>query len=117
MSPGHSNDLLIQAVRDEFSRMRAHFFEACEAAGWPQRQEKGWKGVIRTISYDSQSHLEAALRREADNNGGNMGQPGITDAHVQAGRTMVYGPVVPEPEPEPQVQAEEATPKATPAKK
>jgi hypothetical protein len=78
-------------VRDEFSRMRAHLFEATEAAGWPSRQEKGWKGVIRTITYDSQASIEAALRRAA-NGGNDMAAPGITSAHVQAARQAVYGP-------------------------
>ena len=91
MSPGHSHDQLIQTVRDEFSRMRAHLFEAVEAAGWPQRQEKGWKGVIRTITYDSQGSIEAALRQAATN-GGNMAAPGITSQHVQAAYKTAYGP-------------------------
>jgi hypothetical protein len=85
------SDQTIQSVRDEFSRLRAHLFEACEAAGWPSRQEKGWKGVIRTMTYDSQASIEATLRTAT--NGGTMGQPGITDAHVQRGRELVYGPV------------------------
>jgi hypothetical protein len=68
--------------------MRAHLFEACEAAGWPTRQEKGWKGVIRTITYDSQTQIESALRREAN---GTMAAPGITSAHVQAAYKAQYG--------------------------
>ena len=91
MTPGHSNDAVIQVIRDEFSRMRAHLFEAAEAAGWPTRQEKGWKGVIRTITNDSQASIEAFLRREADHrNGGSMVEPGITSAHVQAARGAQY---------------------------
>jgi hypothetical protein len=100
MTPGHSNDAFIQAVRDEFSRMRAHLFEAAEAAGWPTRQEKGWKGVIRTITYDSQSSIEAFLRREATQpNGGPMVEPGITSAHIQTARKARYGEEVNPPPP------------------
>jgi hypothetical protein len=119
MSPGHSHDQLIQTVRDEFSRMRAHLFEAVEAAGWPQRQEKGWKGVIRSISYMSQSSLEAELRRTA--NGGNMAAPGITSQHVQAAYKTAYGPPPEEPAPETETTAaepqQEAEAKASTSKK
>ena len=90
-------------VRDEFSRLRAHLFEAVEASGWRPRQEKGWKGVIRTITYNSQGEIEAALRRAA--NGGNMPGPGITDAHVEAAYNAVYGA---EPEEAAQPTAEAA---------
>ena len=118
MSPGHSNDPYIQMVRDEFSRMRAHLFEAAEAAGWPPRQEKGWKGVIRTVTYDSQSQLEGALRRAA--NGGNMAAPGITSAHVQAAYKAVYGPAPEQPAPEAEqasAEPQEAETKANTSKK
>lgn len=50
--------------------MRAHLFEMVEAAGMPQRQEAGFKGLIRTITYDSQATVEAALRRGASNHAG-----------------------------------------------
>jgi hypothetical protein len=60
------NDALIQEVRDEHARMRAHLFEMIEAAGFPQRQEDGFKGMIRTITYDAQATIEASLRRKAD---------------------------------------------------
>jgi hypothetical protein len=98
MSPGHSNDQLIQTVRDEFSRLRGRMFQAIEMAGMRPKQESGWKGVMRSIAYDSQTSIEAALREAA--NGGNMAAPGITSQHVQAAYKTVYGP----PEP-----AEEAT--------
>jgi hypothetical protein len=92
-------------IRDEFSRMRAHLFEAAEAAGWPTRQEKGWKGVIRTITYDSQSSIEASLRRAASQrNGGTMAEPGITSAHVQAAYAAEYPSHQPEDD-ETQTQA------------
>jgi len=92
--------------------MRAHLFEATEAAGWPPRQEKGWKGVIRTITYDSQTSIEAALRRAA-NGGNDMAEPGITSAHVQAARTAAYGP----PEEEPDQPVAEAQSEDTGAEK
>jgi hypothetical protein len=53
----------IQDVRDEFGRMRAHLFELIEAGGFPESQENGLKGLIRTITYESQASVEAALRR------------------------------------------------------
>jgi hypothetical protein len=53
----------VQDVRDEFGRMRAHLFEMIEAGGFAERQEAGLKGLIRTITYDSQASVEAALRR------------------------------------------------------
>lgn len=49
--------------------MRAHLFEAVEACGWPEAQEKGWKGLIRTITYDSQASVEATLRRRTNHAG------------------------------------------------
>jgi hypothetical protein len=65
-----SGEQPIQDVRDEFGRMRAHLFEMVEAAGMPQRQEDGFKGLIRTITYDSQATVEAAMRRGASNHAG-----------------------------------------------
>jgi len=55
----------IQMVRDEFSRLRAHLFEMVEAAGMPNRQERGFKGVIRTVTYNSQTHIESEMRTES----------------------------------------------------
>jgi hypothetical protein len=99
MSPG-TDHILVRELRDEFSRLRAHLFEAVEAAGWPDKQERGWKGVIRTVSYASESSLlETATRRGANH----MGQPGVTSQHTQAARQAVYGP--PEPPPENGVEA------------
>jgi hypothetical protein len=80
---GMTGDELIQQVRDEFGRMRAHLFEAAEAAGWPEKQEKGWKGVIRTITYDSQSSLEATLRRGANHAGEPGGLADVRGATIQ----------------------------------
>ena len=57
---------LMQDVRDEFGRMRAHLFEMIEAGGFQERQEAGLKGLIRTITYDSQASVEATLRRRAN---------------------------------------------------
>ncbi len=54
---------MLQNVRDEFGRMRAHLFEMIEAAGFPERQEAGLKGLVRTITYDSQASVESTLRR------------------------------------------------------
>lgn len=62
-------------MRDEFGRMRAHLFEMVEAGGFPQRQEDGLKGLIRTITYDSQASVEATLRR-----GGNHARKPTHDA-------------------------------------
>ena len=67
MSGEHSQ---LQDVRDEFGRMRAHLFEMVEAAGMPERQEAGFKGLIRTITYESQASVEAALRGRERNHAG-----------------------------------------------
>jgi hypothetical protein len=56
----------LQDVRDEFGRMRAHLYEMIEAGGFQERQEAGLKGLIRTITYDSQATVEAALRRRGN---------------------------------------------------
>ena len=77
-------------------------FQAIEMAGMRPKQESGWKGVMRSIAYDSQSSIEAALRHAA--NGGNMTAPGITSAHVQAAYQAAYGPPA---------EPEEATVEAT----
>jgi hypothetical protein len=77
-------DDLIQEVRDEFGRMRAHLFEAVEATGWPAKQQSGWKGVIRTITYDSQGSIEGALRRGDNNHAGDSGDvPELRGAALQ----------------------------------
>jgi hypothetical protein len=108
MSPGNSPHVLVRELRDEFSRMRAHLFEAVEAAGWPERQERGAKGVIRTVTYASESTLvETAMRRAA--NGGNMTAPGVTSQHVQAARQAVYGPPPEEPAPQAEAASAETT--------
>ena len=54
---------MLQDVRDEFASMRAHLFEMIEATGLAQSQQNGLKGLIRTITYDSQASVEAALQR------------------------------------------------------
>lgn len=56
-------------TRDEFSRLRRNLFEMVEAAGMPDRQEKAFKGVIRTMTYDAQASVEGALRRGANHAG------------------------------------------------
>jgi len=53
----------IQIARDEFSRLRRNLFETIEAAGMPAKQERAWKGVVRTLTYDAQANVEGALRR------------------------------------------------------
>lgn len=64
-----NNDAVIQDARDEFARMRAHLFEMVEACGFPERQDAGFKGMIRTITYESQATIEASLRRRSTNHG------------------------------------------------
>ena len=54
----------IQQVRDELNRMRGHLFETVEAMALPEGQEHGAKGLIRTITYNSQANIESALREE-----------------------------------------------------
>ena len=59
----------IQVARDQFSRLRRNLFEMVEAAGMSPRQERAWKGVIRTTTYDAQANVEGALRRGANHAG------------------------------------------------
>ena len=62
-------DGAIGVVRDEFSRLRRNLFEMIEAAGMPPRQERAWKGVVRTMTYDAQATVEGAVRM-GDNHAG-----------------------------------------------
>jgi hypothetical protein len=49
------------------NRLRGHLFEAVEAVGFQSiKQEDALKGLIRHITYVTQTNIEAALRREED---------------------------------------------------
>ena len=52
----------ITEVRDGMNRLRGRLFQSIEAIGLPERQENAIKGLIRQLTYDSQSALEAILR-------------------------------------------------------
>jgi hypothetical protein len=66
-------DAAIRELRDEMNRLRGRLFQAVEAAGLPDRQEQALKGLVRQASYDVQSSVEAALRREHATNGTRVG--------------------------------------------
>lgn len=57
-----SEESLIKEVRDDMNRMRGLLFGAVESIGLPTKQENAFKGVVRTLTYDAQSHLEATIR-------------------------------------------------------
>lgn len=54
----------LTAVREGMNRLRGRLFGAIEAAGLPERQEAGIKGLIRSTTYDLQADLESALRKD-----------------------------------------------------
>ena len=57
-------DLAVQDLRDGMNRLRGGLFSAVEATGLRIKQENALKGLIRQLTYDAQSNIEAALRRE-----------------------------------------------------
>lgn len=52
----------IQQVREDMNRLRGNLFGALEAVGMPEKQENAAKGLVRRLTYDAQSNLEATLR-------------------------------------------------------
>jgi len=53
----------ITDVRDDFNRLRGRLFQFLESMGLPEAQTDAAKGMIRTLTYDSQARLEAVLRQ------------------------------------------------------
>jgi hypothetical protein len=49
-------------VREEFNRVRGRMFQAIEAVGLPDKQERAMKGLVRSLTYDAQAGLESILR-------------------------------------------------------
>ncbi|CAB4197599.1 hypothetical protein UFOVP1313_21 [uncultured Caudovirales phage] len=58
------SEAAITAVREDMNRLRGRLFGAVEAIGLPDKQENAIKGLIRQLTYDAQSDLEAVLREE-----------------------------------------------------
>lgn len=54
----------ITSVRTDMDRLRGRLFETVESWGRPEKQENAMKAVIRRVTYDAQSNLEASLREE-----------------------------------------------------
>jgi hypothetical protein len=52
----------IETVREDMNRLRGRLFQFVEAIGLPDKQENAVKGLVRTLTYDAQANLEAALR-------------------------------------------------------
>jgi hypothetical protein len=48
------------------NRLRGKLFQAVEAAGLPDKQEKAIKGLIRQLTYEAQANLESTLRGERE---------------------------------------------------
>jgi hypothetical protein len=55
-------DPAVRQVREDFNRLRGRLFQAVESWGPPGAQETAIKGVIRSLTYDMQTSLEATLR-------------------------------------------------------
>jgi hypothetical protein len=64
-----STAVQIRQVRLEMNALRGRLFQFSEAIGLPERQEDAMKGLIRHITNEAQSNIEAVLR-EASRNGG-----------------------------------------------
>jgi hypothetical protein len=58
------SESVITVVREDMNRLRGRLFGAVEALGLPDKQENAIKGLIRQLTYDAQSDLEAVLREE-----------------------------------------------------
>lgn len=56
----------VDQVRESMNRLRGRLFGALEATGMPDRQCDAIKGLIRQLTYDAQSSLEALLREKDD---------------------------------------------------
>jgi len=56
------SEATIAVMREDMNRLRGRLFGAVEACGMPPKQENALKGLIRTLTYDVQADLEAALR-------------------------------------------------------
>lgn len=54
----------IAIVREEMNRLRGRLFGSIEAVGFPPRREAAVKNLVRTLTYDAQANLEAAIRGE-----------------------------------------------------
>ena len=57
------SEAMISEVRKEMNALRGELFSMVEAAGLRQTQEDGMKRLVRHLTYDTQGHLEAALRQ------------------------------------------------------
>jgi hypothetical protein len=61
-APTSATDPAIRLVREEFNRVRGRMFQAIEAVGLPDKQERAMKGLVRSLTYDAQAGLESILR-------------------------------------------------------
>lgn len=58
---GHTAEA-IEAIRDDFNRLRGRLFGAIEVTGMPEQQQAAFKGLVRQLTYDAQADLESTLR-------------------------------------------------------
>lgn len=54
-------DIARAVNREEFNTLRGKLFQAIEAFGLPDQQERAAKGVIRDVTWQSQAAMESAL--------------------------------------------------------
>jgi hypothetical protein len=57
-----TSERAIRQVRVDMDRLRARLFDLVEVTDMPERQQRAFKGLVRTLTYDSQATLEALLR-------------------------------------------------------
>lgn len=58
------SDSTVSILREDMNRLRGRLFQAVEACGLPEKQERAFKGLIRQTTYDAQADLESALKGE-----------------------------------------------------
>jgi hypothetical protein len=58
--------IAVQELRDGMNRLRGNLFGAVEVLGLPVKRENAIKGLVRTLTYDAQANIEAALRRQEE---------------------------------------------------
>jgi hypothetical protein len=56
------SDQVIRTIRSDMDRLRGRLFELVESWGLEEKRETAMKGMVRRLTYDAQTDLEAAVR-------------------------------------------------------
>jgi hypothetical protein len=56
------SDRAIQQMRDDMNGLRGRLFALTDVSSLTENQQKAMKSLIRHLTYDSQTRLEATLR-------------------------------------------------------